>query len=111
LRVNNPGLTSLTADTDYLWFGGRWDRLTWVMSYTYFDDTNSSRNSSKNSHLFTTNLAYNFTETGKTSISLEYQNGINRDTVEKLNRYLVIREILGIAPLVLLHDAGAAARA
>ena len=93
MRVNNPGLTSLTADTDYLWFGGRWDRLTWVTSYTYFDDTNSSRNSSKNSsqniHLFTTNLAYNFTETGKTSISLEYQNGTNRDTLERLNQYLV----------------------
>jgi hypothetical protein len=102
LRVNNPGLTSLTADTDYLWIGGtatlraslfNWDRLTWVTSYTYFDDTNSSRNSSKNSsqniHLFTTNLAYNFTETGKTSISLEYQNGTNRDTLERLNQYLV----------------------
>ena len=106
LRVNNPGLTSLTADTDYLWIGGTatlraslfngllgWDRLTWVTSYTHFDDTNSSRNSSKDSsqniHLFTTNLAYNFTETGKTSISLEYQNGTNRDTLEKLNQYLV----------------------
>ena len=70
-----------------------WDRLTWVTSYTHFDDTNSSRNSSKNSsqniHLFTTNPAYNFTETGKTSISLEYQNGTNRDTLEKLNQYLV----------------------
>jgi hypothetical protein len=106
LRVNNPGLTSLTADTDYLWIGGTatlraslfngllgWDRLTWVTSYTYFDDTNSSRDSSKNSsqniHLFTTNLAYNFTESGKTSISVEYQNGTNRDTLEKLNQYLV----------------------
>jgi hypothetical protein len=106
LRVNNPGLTSLAADTDYFWIGGTatlraslfngllgWDRLTWVTSYTYFDDTNSSRNSSKNSsqniHLFTTNLAYNFTETGKTSISVEYQNGTNRDTLEKLNQYLV----------------------
>jgi hypothetical protein len=40
-------------------------------------------------HLFTTNLAYNFTESGKTSISLEYQNGTDRDTLEKLNQYLV----------------------
>ena len=80
LRVNNPGLTSLTADTDYLWIGGTatlraslfngllgWDRFTWVTSYTYFDDTNSSRNSSKDSsqniQLFTTILAYDFTET------------------------------------------------
>ena len=39
--------------------------------------------------LFTTNLAYNITETGKTSISFEYQNGTNRDTLEKLNQYLV----------------------
>lgn len=106
LRVNNPGLTDLAADTDYLWIGGTatfraslfngllgWDRLTWVTSYTYFDDTNSSRSSSQNSnrtiHLFTTNLAYNFTESGKTSISVEYQNGTNRDTLEKLNQYLV----------------------
>ena len=106
LRVNNPGLTSLAADTDYVWLGGTatlraslfngllgWDRLTWITSYTYFDDTNAGRNSSNNAseniHLFTTNLAYNFTETGKTSISVEYQNGTNRDTLEKLNQYLV----------------------
>ena len=30
--------------------------------------------------LFTTNLAYNFTESGKTSISLEYQNGTDRNS-------------------------------
>ena len=48
LRVNNPGLTSFTADTDYLWIGGTatlraslfngllgWDRLTWVTSYIF----------------------------------------------------------------------------
>jgi hypothetical protein len=46
-------------------------------------------NSHRNVHLFTTNLAYNFTETGKTSISFEYQNGTKRDTLERLNQYLV----------------------
>jgi len=40
-------------------------------------------------HLFTTNLSYNFTESGKTSVSVEYQNGTQRDTLEKLNQYLV----------------------
>jgi len=39
--------------------------------------------------LFTTNLSYNFTESGKTSVSVEYQNGTQRDTLEKLNQYLV----------------------
>jgi hypothetical protein len=106
LRVNNPGLTNLTADTDYLWLGGTaslraslfngllgWDRLTWVTTFSYFDDTNAStraaENSQRNVHLFTTNLAYNFTEEGKTSISIEYQNGTKRDTLEKLDQYLV----------------------
>jgi hypothetical protein len=106
LRVNTPGLTDLTADTDYLWLGGTatlraslfnglfgWDRLVWVTSCTYFDDANSSQTSNQNSnatvHLFTTNLSYNLTEDGLTSISVEYQNGTDRDTLEKLNQYLV----------------------
>jgi hypothetical protein len=102
LRVNNPGLTDLTADTDYLWVGGTatlrasllngllgWDRLLWVSSYTYFDNTNSSRNETRTIHLFTTNLGYNFTESGKTSISVEYQNGTDRNTLENLNQYMV----------------------
>jgi hypothetical protein len=104
LRVNNPGLTAFAADTDYVWLGGTatlraslfngllgWDRLTWITSYTYFDNTNSnsSRDTNQTVNLFTTNLAYNFTETGKTSISVEYQNGTDRDTLEKLNQYLV----------------------
>jgi hypothetical protein len=63
------------------------------MTYTYFDDTNASKksaeNSNRNVHLFTTNLAYNITETGKTSIFFEYQNGTKRDTLKKLNQYLV----------------------
>ena len=98
LRVNNPGLTDLTADTDYFWLGGTamlraslfngllgWDRLLWVTSYTYFDDTNSKQSV----RMFTTNLGYNFSKEGKTSISVEYQNGTERDTLEKLNQYLV----------------------
>jgi len=106
LRVNNPGLTALAADTDYVWLGGSatlraslfngllgWDRLLWVTSYSYFDDTNGSKRATENSdrtiHLFTTNLSYNFTESGKTSISVEYQNGTDRNTLEKLNQYLV----------------------
>lgn len=102
MRVNNPDLTDFTADTDYLWLGGTatlratlfngllgWDRLLWVTSYAYFDNTNSSRNANQTIHLFTTNLGYNFTESGKTSISVEYQNGTDRDTLEKLNQYMV----------------------
>jgi hypothetical protein len=104
LRVNNPGLTALAADTDYLWLGGTatlraslfngllgWDRLVWVTYYSYFGDTNSNAKVDTNLtiHLFTTNLSYNFTESGKTSIAFGYQNGTNRDTLEKLNQYLV----------------------
>ena len=66
-----------------------WDRLLWVTSYAYFDNTNSNQNANQTIHLFTTNLAYNFTEDGKTSISVEYQNGTDRDTLEKLNQYMV----------------------
>jgi hypothetical protein len=39
-------------------------------AYAYFDKTDSNHNSTQTIHLFTTNLSYNFTETGKTSISL-----------------------------------------
>jgi hypothetical protein len=73
LRVNNPGLTDFTADTDYLWVGGTatlratllnglfgWDRLLWVTSYAYFDNTNSNQNTNQTIHLFKTNLSYNF---------------------------------------------------
>ncbi|HEV3242498.1 MAG TPA: hypothetical protein VGY14_04540 [Methyloceanibacter sp.] len=95
LRVNNPGLTDFTAD---MWLGGTAtlcasllpgllgdDRLLRVTSYAYFDYTDSNHNSTQTIHLFTTNLSYNFTETGKTSISVEYQNGTDRDRPEKLN--------------------------
>ena len=96
LRVNNPGLTDLQADTDYMWLGGTArlnvyllpellnERLTWITTYQYYDDTNSNQNV----HLFTTDLAYNLTADGMTSISLEYQRGQNRDTLEHLNQYL-----------------------
>jgi hypothetical protein len=104
LRVDNSGLTGLAANTDYLWLGGTARlnafplpnpfnyRLTWITSYAYYADVNSNNslnNSNRNVHLLTTSLNYNFTETGKTSISVEYQNGTNRDTLEKLNQYLV----------------------
>lgn len=49
LRVNNPGLTSLTADTDYLWIGGTATLRASLFNGLLIDDTNSSRNSSKNS--------------------------------------------------------------
>ena len=104
LRVDNPGLTGLAANTDCSWLGGTARlnafplpnlfnyRLTWITSYAYYADVNSNNslnNSNRNVHLLTTSLNYNFTETGKTSISLEYQNGTNRDTLEKLNQYMV----------------------
>jgi hypothetical protein len=61
------------------------DRLTWIGTYKgYFDER-----SNRSIRLYTAELAYNFTEDGLTSISLEYQNGTNRDTLEKLNQYLV----------------------
>jgi hypothetical protein len=99
LRVNNPGLTNLTADTDYLWIGGTatlrvyllpgllGDRLLSVTSYAYYDDVSSNQDSNQTIHMFTTNLGYNFTD--NTSISFEYQNGTDRDTLEKLDQYLV----------------------
>ena len=96
LRVNNPGLTDLVADTDYMWLGGTArlhvfllpdilnDRLTWTTSYQYYGDTKSNQNV----HLFTTNLGYNLTADGKTSVSLQYQRGEDRDTLQHLNQYL-----------------------
>jgi hypothetical protein len=97
LRVNDAGLTDLTSDTDYFWLGGTarlnvfilpellHDRLTWIGTYKgYFDER-----ANRSIRLYTAELAYNITEDGLTSISVEYQNGTERDTLEKLNQYLV----------------------
>jgi hypothetical protein len=97
LRVNDPGLTDLKADSDYLWLGGTArlnvyilpdvlsDRLTWISTYQYYFDDRSD----ENIDLFTTALAYNLTESGHTSISVEYQQGTKRDTLDEVDQYLV----------------------
>ena len=80
MRVNNPGLTDLTADTDYLLAWRHCDAPPLCLmaslagtvcfgSYAYFDNTNSNQNTNQTIHLFKTNLSYNFTNTGKISIS------------------------------------------
>ena len=97
LRVNDAGLTDLKPDSDYLWWGGTAtlraflfpdalnDRLTWITTYQYYFDSRSDQDVD----LFTTALGYNFTESGNTSISLEYDNGTKRDTLEKVDQYMV----------------------
>jgi hypothetical protein len=97
LRVEEAGLTGLKPDTDYLWWGGtaalrvfllpEWlgDRLTWITTYRYFAEDRSD----EDVELFTTALAYNLTEAGTTSISIQYANGTKRDTLEEVDQYMV----------------------
>jgi hypothetical protein len=97
LRVNDAGLTDLKPDTDYWWWGGTAalrafllpdmlnDRLTWITTYKYYFDDRSD----KDIDLFTTALAYNLTESGNTSVSVEYEKGTVRDTLEKVDQYMV----------------------
>ena len=97
LRVDDAGLTDLQPDTDYLWWGGTAvlraflmpdllnDRLTWITTYKYYFDDRSDQDID----LFTTALAYNLTDSGTTSIAVEYENGTVRDTLEKVDQYMV----------------------
>jgi hypothetical protein len=62
------------------------NRLLSVTFYANVDDANSKKSAKLNIHLFTTNLAYNFTKEGKTSISVEHWNGTDRNTLEKPNQ-------------------------
>jgi hypothetical protein len=61
------------------------DRLTWITTYKYYFDDRSD----KDIDLFTTALAYNLTESGNTSVSVEYEKGTVRDTLEKVDQYMV----------------------
>ncbi|MGH6736646.1 MAG: hypothetical protein ACRECX_11295 [Methyloceanibacter sp.] len=97
MHVDDAGLTNFTPDTDYWWWGGTVrlnvfllpdvlsDRLTWISTYQYYFDDRSE----DDIDLFTTALAYNLTDSGHTSIAIEYQNGTKRDTLENVDQYLV----------------------
>jgi hypothetical protein len=96
LRVEDAGLTNLKLQ-DYAWVGGTFrlnlfpfpdffkDRVSLIGGYQYYYDTQAHANIELTSAL----IAYNLAEDGSTSISLEYRKGVDRDTLERLNRYMV----------------------
>lgn len=97
LRVDEPGQTSLKANTDYLWLGGTVRghvflfpeylnyRLSLVGTYKYYWDERSR----EEAKMTTAAVAYNLTDDGSTSISFEYQRGTDKDTLDRVRQYVV----------------------
>jgi hypothetical protein len=101
-RVDKVGYTSLKLG-QYSWVGGTaqfygfffptntivppflQNRLNTVISWYAYWDAESSKRISK----YTASLAYNITENGDASVSLEYDHGTDKDTLAFLNQYLV----------------------
>jgi hypothetical protein len=52
---------------------------------TYYWDADSGRSI----HLYEAEVGYNITTDGKSSISVKYDNGTDKDTLQALQRYLV----------------------
>jgi hypothetical protein len=102
LKVSTPGLTNLTK-SDYAWIGGTArlnlfffpyatnvpeflrNRFSFVASVDAFHDMNSGQNITE----YTAALAYKITTDGSSSISLEYDRGTDKDTLNFLNQYLI----------------------
>jgi hypothetical protein len=90
MDVVNPGLTGLTAGTEFVWLGGGvkptfWilpsmfeDRLYAVVHPTWYYDAVSG----EDAFLFNSTLNYNLGEKGFTAISVSYQNGLDRSIGE-----------------------------
>jgi hypothetical protein len=102
VKVSTPGLTNLTK-SDYAWTGGTArlnlfffpyetnvpeflrNRFSFVATVAAFHDVNSGQNIVE----YTAALAYKITTDGSGSISLEYDRGTDRATLNFLNQYLV----------------------
>jgi len=109
-RVVDAGATGLTNDA-YQWVGAvvqvhvnlfpsrsdvipSWqspvpdlvDRVYLNVMANYYSD---ARRGGQNIHLFETELGYNLTTDGKSSISVKYDNGTDKDTLASLRKYLV----------------------
>jgi hypothetical protein len=108
-QVTNPGFTGL-AKTKYQWVGSvaqvhitlfpdrdaiepGWlspfpalvDRLFVDGMVTYYWDADSGRSI----HLYEAEVGYNITTDGKSSISVKYDNGTDKDTLQAMQKYLV----------------------
>jgi hypothetical protein len=101
-KVSTPGLTNL-AKSDYEWAGGTArlnlfffpysttvpeflrNRFSFFATVSAFHDVNSGQNILE----YTAALAYKITTDGSSSISLEYDRGTDKDTLNFLNQYLL----------------------
>jgi hypothetical protein len=102
LKVTVPGLTNLVK-SNYEWVGGTarlnmfffplatnvpvflQNRVSFIATVDAFHDMNSGQNITK----YTAALAYKITPDGASSISLEYDKGTDKDTLNVLNQYLL----------------------
>jgi hypothetical protein len=100
--VSAVGVTNLKK-TDYEWFGGTarlnmyflpadlsvpdWirNRFALYASASYFADARSGMNV----HMYTANLSYKISSDGASSISFEYDQGTDKDTLVAAKKYLV----------------------
>ena len=97
MTVDDPGLTGLKDDTEYAWLGGTAkmnafllpnvfeDRLYLVNQLSYFWDAIGQ----KDALYYSSELGLNLTEDGSTSISLQFQKGREKQTLEKKNQILI----------------------
>jgi hypothetical protein len=61
------------------------NRFAFYAVANYFTDTRSGMNI----HMYTANLAYKIAADGSSSISFEYDQGTDKDTLVKSNKYVV----------------------
>jgi len=102
VKVSTPGLTNLTK-SDYAWTGGTArlnlfffpyatnvpeflrNTFSFVATVAAFHDVNSGQNVVE----YTAALAYKIAPDGSSSISLEYDRGTDKATLNFLNQYLI----------------------
>lgn len=97
LRVEDAGNTNLKDDTEYAWLGGTAkitgfilpdlldDRVYATGEFQYFWDAVANREISK----YSSELGYNLTEDGSTSVSVGYANGKDKKSLEEKDEITV----------------------
>jgi hypothetical protein len=97
MTVEDAGLTGLKENADYAWLGGTVsvnsylfpnhfeDRFYMVNQLKYFWDAVGQ----KDILHYSTELGLNLTEDGSTSISIEYESGREKETLEKKDQILL----------------------
>lgn len=102
VNVSDPGLTNLSK-TDYEWVGGTArlnmyffplamdvspqirNRFSFIATADFFHDVRSGMDIRK----YTAALKYKISEDGSSSIAFEYDRGTDKDTLTRLDQYLI----------------------